>query len=335
MRIARLMLLWSLILPSGAHATEAYDGVLTFSLENDTLTGSDNNYTNGIGFTWTTANVANYDADSFVAKWTGFWDFLPLVGRNGTRTYASWTVGQEMNTPDDIEDPTPPEDDQPYSGVLYLDSALYSRHDRWGHAWHLRLGVVGPASQADDVQEQFHEMIGDDKPRGWDYQLPNEAIVNVGFTTARLLKEGSGESAFSWKLVGLGDTGLGNYFTGVGLGLYGEVGWNLVDTLGRTDLRGGLNAVSTVDVGPVEGWSVAFFAGTGGYGVVHYLPLDGTVFHDSRSVDSEPFVGMGSFGLALRHGRFVLDFARTYYTDTFETELEGAEFGTLSVSWYF
>ena len=59
-------------------------------------------------------------------------------------------------------------------------------------------------------------------------------------------------------------------------------------------LRSGLNAASTVGVGPVNGWSVAFYGGFGGYGVAHYLPLDGTVFHDSRSVDSEPFIGTGT-----------------------------------------
>ena len=65
----------------------------------------------------------------------------------------------------------------------------------------------------------------------------------------------------------------------------------------------------------------------------HYLPLDGTVFHDSRSVDSEPFIGMGSLGVTVRHGGFVLSLAATFFTDTFENQRESAEFGTLSMSW--
>jgi hypothetical protein len=35
------------------------------------------------------------------------------------------------------------------------------------------------------------------------------------------------------------------------------------------------------------------------------LPLDGTVFRDSRSVDSEPFIGTGTIGIAVRHHGFV------------------------------
>ena len=95
--------------------------------------------------------------------------------------------------------------------------------------------------------------------------------------------------------------------------------WN---ALGTTSLRQGLNAASTIGVGPVDGWSVSFFGGVGGYGIGHYLPLDGTVFKDSRSVDTEPFVGTGSLGFAVRHGGFVLSLAASFSTDAFETQEE-------------
>jgi hypothetical protein len=133
----------------------------------------------------------------------------------------------------------------------------------------------------------------------------------------------------------VGTVALGNYFTGVAGGMYGEVGWNLVDAMGTTALRSGFNAASTIGVGPVDGWSVAFFGGFGGYGVAHYLPLDGTVFRDSRSVDSEPLIGTGTIGISVRRRGFMLSLAQTYFTDMFETERKNAEFGTLSVSWFF
>ncbi len=87
-----------------------------------------------------------------------------------------------------------------------------------------------------------------------------------------------------WRLVPIGTAGLGTYFTGVGLGMYGEVGWNLVEALGASSLRAGLNAASTLGVGPMDGCSVAFFGGLEGDGVARYLPLDGTVFKDSREL---------------------------------------------------
>lgn len=87
-----------------------------------------------------------------------------------------------MLTPDDIEIQDPPEDDQPYAGVLYVDNVLSMRKVRWAHAWTIKLGMVGPASQADHTQKTFHELIDEDEPRRWGTQLPNESVVKLGFT---------------------------------------------------------------------------------------------------------------------------------------------------------
>ena len=297
------------------------EGARTFTLENDVLTGSDNNYSNGFGLSWVSAELDNYDDDRFVSKWGRFWSFLPFVGDEGYTTYASWTFGQEMSTPDEITDPNPSLDDQPYAGILSVDSVLYARKGRWTHAWQIKLGVVGPDSQADDTQK-YSRLDGGDEPMGWDTQLPNEPVINVGYTAAYLAAAGRVGQSAEWRVVPVGTVGAGTYFTGAGVGVYGEFGWNLVDALGVTSLRSGLNAASTVGVGRVKGWSVGFFGGVGGYGVAHFLPLDGTVFHDSRSVDSEPFIGMGSLGFCVRHGGFVVSLAATVFTDTFKTQQE-------------
>lgn len=329
-----LMLLGFWAMSGATQASAGSGGALTFTVENDVFTASDNNYTNGVGVVWVSGAV-DADDDGFVGRWTRFWSFLPYVADDGYTTYASWSLAQEMNTPDEIRDPNPSADDQPYSGILYVDSTLYARNRDWTHAWQLKLGVVGPASQADNVQRDFHRLIGADKPQGWDTQLPNEPVVNLTYTVAHLAAAGRAGGSAEWRVVPVATAGIGNYFTGVGVGVYGEVGWNLVDALGVTALRSGLNAASTVGVGPLDRWSVSFFGGAGAYGVAHYLPLDGTLFRDSRSVGSKPVIGMGSFGLCLRRDKFALSYARTLFTETFETQRQGTDFGTVSVSWIF
>lgn len=101
----------------------AYDGALSFTVENDIFTGSDNNYTNGVALSWSTNGLSRYDESSFVSKWGRFWSFLPFVGGEGTETYAAWSLGQEMHTPDDITDPDPPLDDQPMRGFSIWTAA--------------------------------------------------------------------------------------------------------------------------------------------------------------------------------------------------------------------
>jgi hypothetical protein len=334
-KLASLALLPLCVLGHAPDATAENGEAATMTWENDIVTGSDNNYTNGIGFTWVSGDLVSYDDERLVSRWADFWSFLPFVGDDGYTTYASWTVGQEMHTPDDITIPNPPATDQPYAGVLYVDSVLYARSGPWAHAWELKLGMVGPSTHADELQKSIHDLVGGDEPMGWDTQLPDEPIVNVGLTSAYRWKEGSAGGSAQWRLIPVGSVGLGTYYTGVGLGMYGEIGWNLVDAFGGSSLREGLTAASTVGVGPVDGWSVSFFGGVGGHAVAHYLPLDGTVFKDSRSVDTKPFVGNFSLGVNVRHGSFVASLAATHSTKAFETQEKSAEFGTLSFSWYF
>ncbi len=85
----------------------------------------------------------------------------------------------------------------------------------------------------------------------------------------------------------------GNNFAGVSCGIYGEIGWNLVDTLAMTALRSDLNAASMMGIEPQEHWSLSFFGELGPYGVAHYLPLDGTLFRDRK---------FRRFGTRHRHG---------------------------------
>ena len=106
-----------------------------------------------------------------------------------------------------------PLDDQPYAGVLYVDSMLYARKDRWAHVWQLKLGVVGPASQAEDVQKDFHDLIGGDEPMGWDTQLPDEPVINVGYTAAHLTAAGrAGRNGANGESSPSGTAGVGNVF---------------------------------------------------------------------------------------------------------------------------
>ena len=325
-------LLCALGLVGKAAASES-GGAVTLTVENDVLTGTDDNYTNGLGITWVSDDLDTYDEKEPVRRWGQFWSFLPFVGDDGYTTYASFTLGQEMHTPSDITLVDPPLSDQPYAGVLYVDSVLYARSERWTHAWTLKLGTTGDASQAGATQREFHELIGADKPMGWDTQVPEEPVINFGYTAAHLWKEGNAGETAKWRLVPIGNVSAGTYFTGVGFGMYGEVGWNLADALGGTSLRDGLNAASTVGVKPSNQWSLSFFGGLGGHAVYHYLPLDGTVFRGSRSVDSRTFIGNATAGASLRRGRFALSLSVNKTTKAFDDQEEGAEFANLSFSW--
>ena len=315
--------------------TRDYDGVLSITVDNDEQMGSDNNYTHGGIVSWATNEVSTYAEDSFVRKWANFWSFLPNVGDQGAQTYAAWMLGEEIFTPDEIADPNPPLDDQPYAGVLYFDSLLRTQLDRTAQTWTLRLGLVGPSSGVDDAQDKAHDLVGANRPQGWDTQLPDEPILNVGYAADYLWREGDLGGSASWRLVPTAHGELGTFMVGLGGGLYAEVGWNLPTSFGGRKLFQGFEPALTVGAPLARGWSLSFYGGLGGYGIAHFLPLDGTVFKDSRSVDSNPWLGVANAGITLRYKRFAMRTGVTYYSETFETERARVDFATWEVAWYF
>jgi len=320
---------------AGAAAPVVPRQSLAVTFENDLFTGSDNNYSNGFGVTWQSAEYRDYAPESFQHTWVEFWSFLPRIGDENCQVFAAWTLGQETFTPDDISLAQPPPDDQPYAGVLFLDSTLTARTDLVTHAWNLRVGVVGPAAMAEQAQNTAHEFMGVPKARGWDSQLPNEPLLNVDYTVGYDWLTSQVTDTSRARLVPMAGASLGNYFTGASAAVYGEFGWNLPDSIGLLSIRRGLDPFVDVGSQDTRPWTFSLYLGAGGFAVGHYLPLDGTLLSESPSVDSEPLVGFFSTGLTLRRERWTVGYLLTRFTDTFETQRQDTDYGTLSIAWTY
>ena len=305
------------------------------TLENDFFTGSDDNYTNGIGISYLSGPTGLQPESAFTRRWAEFFSFLPFIDASRNDTFVGWTIGQEMFTPDDISLPNPPLDDQPYAGILFIDFSFYGKNDYACHLWRLRAGIVGPHSAADDLQTWIHDIIDDEEPMGWDFQLPDEPVINLDYSAAFGLLGSDIDDTIAWRIVPSCTLGAGTYFTGAGGALYGEVGYNLGDTIGLLSLQQGLDPVRLVAATREDEPTFVIHAGGGGFAVGHFLPLDGTVFRDSRSVESEDLVGFVAWGLTFRWGRFGANYQLSYFTDQFETQRNPPEFGAVTLSWTY
>lgn len=319
---------------SSAAFGEPTSGAISVTIENDAFTGSDDAYSNGVGLTWTSRNVASLSHDNPARAWAKAWAFLPGVSGPGTERYVSLTLAQEIHTPEDITLESPPLDDRPYAGILYLDSVVYRRSPRMNDAWTLRIGVVGPASHADDTQTWFHDVIDADEPRGWDTQLPNEMIFNVGYTANFAGPAGIVSERVRWRVTPMLTAEAGTYATLVGAGAMFEIGYNMPEAAhALSSLRSGLNAASVV------GWrederelSIVGNIGIAGYSVARFLPLDGTYFRDSRSVDYDPTIAVVSGGVTVRHGDYALNFNLAFSESSINGREDTVEFGALTLS---
>lgn len=335
--LALLALVLSTSCSTARDPESGLDGPLeqvSFAMDNDIFTGSDNNYTNGVAFGWRGGERLAYTEDSAYRRWIELWSFLPVLGDDSCESYAAWSVGHELYSPDDITAATPDPDDQPYAAVLFVDSTLIARAAHVTHAWNLRLGLVGPSALGEELQDSVHDLIDVDDAQGWDSQIPDEPVINVDYSVAYELLQAGRRGAVEGRFVPLAGASAGTYFTGASAAMYGEFGWNLPDAVGLLSLRRGVNPALEL-VAPKSGWSLSLFGGTGGFAIANYLPLDGNAFRSGPSVKSEPFVAFFTVGVALRNGPWRLGYFQTHFTDTFQTQREAVDYGTISLSYSY
>jgi lipid A 3-O-deacylase len=225
----------------------------------------------------------------------------PLFGHTAIPV-RSWSISQEIYTPENTELKNPDPQDQPYGGWLFVAGSLGYRQDQDLFLYEVQLGMVGPAALAEQAQNFYHDLIGVGLAQGWDYQLHDEFGVNVGFTYAHSLMRVVPEQWGYDFIYGLGGF-LGNVHTYGELATVFRFGYNIPDDLGY---RAGVPQDSS--------WSFYGFLRGQGRVVARDIFLDGNTDGNSRSVEKRILVALGSAGLSL--GFYGFDFAYSYEVGT-------------------
>jgi len=312
---------------SSAVAGELDDkGIYNISYENDVFSGTDQNYTNGVRISYLTAEN---DIPRIVLDWAAK---APFFHRAGKRR-ASFAVGQSMFTPQDITISQLQPNNRPYAGWLYGSAGLVSDSGDRLDNLQLTVGVVGPASLAEQTQKFVHKnMNGSPDPKGWRHQLKNEPGIILSYERQWKTFYEINEKHTGWAFDFSPHLGasVGNVFTYAAAGGTFRLGYDLPNDYGppriRPSLPGSDYFVPTDDLG----WYL--FAGFEGRAVGRNIFLDGNTLTDSHSVDREAFTGDIQTGLAV-----ILYGTRVAYTHIFrgkEFQQQGRndQFGALTVS---
>jgi len=331
--IVCLLAMWMAPYGAAARDDEARQRIAYWSVhaENDLWgSGADRHYTHGTKLSLLPAG----DPPGWLRRVA---TYVPVF-KKGHAAGVEFSVGQNIFTPDDIENPAPIPGDRPYAGWLYGSAMLVgileeAERFRVANALDVTVGVIGPASLAGDVQRRWHKIIDTRTPRGWDHQLHDEpglvltyARVWEGF--GRLGARGPEISAAP-QVVGA----LGNVYTYLGSGLMLRLGHNL-----RSDV--GPPAVSPSF--PGSAWfrdrgnlSAYLFAGVEGRAMARNIFIDGNTFEQSAEVARETLVGDFQVGAALRYGRVRLAFTNVYRSREFKGQEEPSEYGAINLTVLF
>jgi len=267
-----------------------------------------------------------------------------LIGIGGfdaanLRTAGGFTLGQEIYTASDIEDPDPSPDDHPYAGWLYAGAFAQRSDNTQYDLIELNVGVLGSNAQADDIQQAIHRWRGIAQPRGWDTQLGNEIGFNVLFQHKWKLRltDSDGDlrhdatAPFEAELIPQAGFVLGTINREVNVGGLLRVG-RVPNDFGPGRLRDIDDATDLNDAAR-ERWSAYGFVRLNGRVVEHDTFLQGNNFKGSRGVDPEPLVGELTLGLAFEWRQLELNWSFTFLTDEFKTQGDAHSFGTIAASW--
>lgn len=302
---------------------------LTLTIENDMFgSGEDNNYTSGVQLTYFDIGQ---NAKS-IGRRAG--SVIPFFEANET-TAVSYSFGQAIFTPNDIELQHPQPEDRPWAAFLYGTVGVSTLIGNRVDDVELTAGIIGPEALGEQSQSLIHDIVGSPKPMGWDHQLKTEP--GVVFSWRRRWPEYVHHEIGGWNLSLQPSAGfsLGNVYTLASGGITLQVSpsqarWQDTPIRVRPSIPG--SGYFASDEGN-SGW--LFFVGLQGRAVARNLFLDGNTFTDSPSVDKEPFVLDANAGVAWTVGHVRLSFSAIYRTREFKTQQDDTLFGAISVAYRF
>ena len=310
----------SILLLAATLCFGADGGKSTLSLffEND-IGFSDRYYTNGLKIQYTR--------------------HLETSSNAGCAKFASFAVGQGMFVPQTIEDPTPPLDDRPYAGWLYLNAACHAVTENTLDTFAVTLGCIGRYSYAQDVQSLWHNAWGFKRPKGWDNQLDNEVGFVLTYKHSQRLYKADLGGGINADLTGSVGCDLGNVLTQGYLSILARAGFNLDGgfDFGKIDYASSCDTRAPTDCASATSWRLFLKAGALARFVGYDITLDGNVFGSSPyGVNSEWFVFEPVCGLTLARANFAAELLLNYRTREFTSQrIAHHTFWTFSVKYSF
>ncbi len=288
-RFSVFLSFFCLLTLSGLSEPSKFDRSFSIVSDNDSIGNLDGDYSAGMELFWTGSSRTSIDeVNALPGVLKRLVALTPLGNGEVDLLGSRISIGQKIYTPRNLRSRELLSNDRPYAGWTYLDMSLFARNKDRIDGVVLSLGIVGPSSFADEVQENVHKVFGAVKVRGWENQLGNELALNLSYQRERRIWERSIERDYSMELVSLGRLSLGNVDTSLSYGLR----W-----------RGGRELVSDFDRGPsvAKGGKSRFrfshLVELKGFLVGRNMFLDGNTFRDSHSVDKNLAVVETSMGV--------------------------------------
>lgn len=286
-------------------AADCGDSRLLLRSDNDVYgqAGQDQGYSAGFAATWVSPTITGDDTAclpgvvAFIDRATPW-----LRWGKGTQRNLALSLHHAIYTPADGTRADVIADDRPYAGLLLLGLAHHVRDQDRLASTRLKLGIVGPSAQGEMAQDALHQLFGRARFRGWDNQLRDEPLLQLGHERAWRWRTDDGAGGLGWDRIVYAGATAGNAITYANAGVELRFGPRLPDDFGSNPMRLAGEGMAPGGEWRARGWDWHFFASLEARGVAHDITLDGGSAKAGHSVDRREFVAELGLGVVLTHG---------------------------------
>lgn len=303
---------------------------LSFTFENDAFFKDDGLYSNGLLGSWGYNDLSRLDKQT-LPTWLAYLAQASYLSSLKEKHYAiSYSIGQLLQTAIDLSQEELVEEDAPYVGLLAWKGQLSAYDDLQNDQLSLILGLVGPASGAEFVQNFVHEITGSTTPQGWGNQINNEFVLRLQAQRLWRIYDMQLKTT-DFDMIGGVHGGLGNYRSDIAAGL--GVRWG--QDLAKNFLSASAFPVQKFNQpqNSPHGWY--FFANVSAFYVANDIFIDGNTFQDSHSVDLIHQQFSMSAGFMVNIYSWNIFYTLLHSTDQYHGQNERTRFGSVTVTYNF
>jgi lipid A 3-O-deacylase len=322
--------LWSLAIPLAVVAGPALAdppadtaNIVTLQDENASITPnrlSDRYYVNGLRLAWTSGTNG---APGFLAQLND-----AIFGSGQDR--IAFDVTQQIYTPANTQLLPPDPADRPYAGVLLGTFSLLHDTDHTRSTLGLSLGIVGPGAGGEQIQNGFHDLIGQGHDLGWGYQIRNTFAAEALMERIWRLPVAQ-VGGFETDVLPEASAGIGDLRDYVQVGGTLRIGQGLGSDFGVVRPRPGLSGGDAFT--PVRPFAWYAFVGGDGQLVGYDMLLDSTPFRGGVQVGHKAGVAEFQGGLAVMAFGCRLTYTQIVQTQEFRNQHGGLhQLGSLALS---
>ena len=309
-----------------------YADSVSFTIYNDFFVGHDMHFTSASSLIWVKNN--SMQKNPYSDTLASLLEKISIPLDTTKHHNAGINLEQMIVTPENTRLKTPQYNDFPYAGYLSLSTFLLEWNQSSFTEYNIEFGVIGKDSGAEFIQNNFHKIIGNEQPRGWNTQINTHISINLLYQ--RGVKSWQGTFFNSAKADWFNHYGvsMGTFDVSAFGGTTIRIGHNYIQNFNThyPYLKGEANLLHTNDLTHGFGWSVS--TGLETKALLYSAILDGAL-SEGYQTHKHIFNALACFSTSLYYDKHQLRLFYEIPTPYIEEENKINIFGGLAYSYRF